>query len=95
MDDFEHKPNKGSIFRHNKRDDQDTRDYTGGGALECTHCQKLNRFEISGYINTAKSSGNKYQGLSFWFKDINKGGGQSTSSDRPKFSLDDDEDLPF
>lgn len=96
MDKYEHKPNKGSIFKHQKRDDQDTRDYHGGGALECTHCGQLNRFEISGYINTSKGSGMKYQGLSFWFKDENKGG-DTPPSERPTFNLDDDvdDDIPF
>ena len=94
MDEYQHKPNKGSIFKHNKRDAQDQRDYNGGGALECTHCGELNRFEISGYINTAKGSGKKYQGLQFWFKDENKGGGKPTE-DRATFDLDDDDDLPF
>lgn len=82
---FEHKPNRGSLFKNEKKEKEDDADYNGSLMLED------GEHWLNGYINTSKTSGKKYLGIS-----VGKLKGQQKAAPKPPEKDEEfNDDIPF
>ena len=66
---FEHKPNRGSIFRNERRETDSQPTHKGDGKVVCTHCNQEFDVWISAWVNDLKNKTGKYFSLAFDKKD--------------------------
>tara|TARA_S200002703_G_scaffold118308_1_gene103962 strand:+ start:3558 stop:3824 length:267 start_codon:yes stop_codon:yes gene_type:complete len=86
---YEQKNNTGSLFRNEKKETENHPDYNGSMLIDGTE------YWISGWINTAKSSGKKYFGLSFKKKEAAPGKPALSGLVEHIAESPDDDDVPF
>tara|TARA_R100000664_G_scaffold17520_1_gene26460 strand:+ start:641 stop:886 length:246 start_codon:yes stop_codon:yes gene_type:complete len=79
----EQRNNSGALFKNTKKETDKHPDYTGSIVVDDKE------YWISGWNNTAKSSGTKYMGLSVTLKEPKT---QMVEENTPAMS---DEDIPF
>ncbi len=84
---FEHKDNRGSIFRNDRKELESHPDHTGDGKILCPHCNKTFLVWISAWVNDLKNSSGRYFSLSFKEKEDKPA--------TPPTQQDFDEDIPF
>lgn len=85
---FEHKDNRGSIFRNDNRETENQPTHKGDGKLVCPHCKQTFLVWISAWVNELKNSSGKYFSLAFNEKE------EQPAPPAPK-PEDFDDDIPF
>lgn len=81
--------NTGAMFVNDRKTTDRHPDRSGNAEIKCPHCDQVSPYWVSGWIKTAKRSGQKFLSLAFSPKDDN--GNQAASA--PAF--EDDGDIPF
>lgn len=85
---FEHKPNRGSIFRNERRETDTQPTHKGDGKIQCPHCNEQFEVWISAWVNDLKNKAGKYFSLAFDRKD-------APQPVAPVRDEDLDDDIPF
>jgi hypothetical protein len=85
---FEHKPNRGSIFRNERRETDSQPTHKGDGKVVCPECGVTFDVWISAWVNELKNKTGKYFSLAFDKKD-------APQPVEPPKEEDLDDDIPF
>jgi len=85
MSDYEHKDMSGNLFKNEKKEKKEHKDYWGGCKI------RGEVYEISGWINTSEKTGKQYIGFKFQTEEETA---KFKGSKNP-ISVKTDEDLPF
>ena len=99
MSNYEHKPNRFSLFKNKKKEKDSQPDLTGGGMFVCQHCGEASDSWVSGWTETTKN-GEKYISGSIQAKEEvhAKGMAQAKQAAAPSTADDPqviDDDIPF
>jgi hypothetical protein len=76
---YEPKPNTGSIFNNDRKEQDSHPDRTGQGNIECPHCGSPIQLWLNGWLKKTKD-GKSFLSLSFRNKDERKGQGRGQQS---------------
>lgn len=90
---FEHNPDKGSIFRNDRKEKESQPDHKGDARLKCPHCNKIFDTWISAWVNDLKTKTGKYFSLAFTPKEEQPDAAAVPST--PAAQGDFDDDIPF
>lgn len=88
---FEHNPDKGSIFRNDRKERESQPDHKGDARLICPHCNMAFDTWISAWVNNLKNKPGKYFSLAFTAKEEQPDSAPSTPPSQGDF----DDDIPF
>ena len=90
---FEHNPDKGSIFRNDRKETESQPDHKGDAKLVCPHCNQTFETWISAWVNDLKTKPGKYFSLAFTVKEDQPQ--SQTGASIPASQDDFDDDIPF
>lgn len=88
---FEHNPDKGSIFKNDRKEKESQPDHKGDAKLVCPHCKASFEVWISAWINDLKNKPGRYFSLAFTPKEEQSDSAPAT----PPAQQDFDDDIPF